>query len=202
MNPDHLLMLVLYALVWSAWCLLHSLLISGPVADLLDHWCGRASRLVYNLIAILTLLPLIIWEHSLSAGHVVTWPQMLWPLRMAMLLLALWLLVSAARSFKLGDFFGFSALHSSRQQPGEPHELICSGILAKVRHPWYSAGLLLLWLRNHNEYELVTSVVLSLYLIIGAHVEERRLFRRFGSAYADYKRRVPMFVPRFISRQS
>jgi protein-S-isoprenylcysteine O-methyltransferase Ste14 len=33
------------------------------------------------------------------------------------------------------------------------------------------------------------------YIAVGVHYEERDLRRQFGSAYDDYARRVPRFVP-------
>jgi len=50
-----------------------------------------------------------------------------------------------------------------------------------VRHPLYSAAFLILWG--------------SVYLVVGSHFEERFLERLYGDAYADYRRRVPAFVP-------
>jgi protein-S-isoprenylcysteine O-methyltransferase Ste14 len=35
----------------------------------------------------------------------------------------------------------------------------------------------------------------TLYIIIGAYFEERKLLRDFGDAYAGYKRKTPMLIP-------
>ena len=35
----------------------------------------------------------------------------------------------------------------------------------------------------------------SLYLVVGAAFEERGLLRLYGADYADYRRRVPAFIP-------
>ena len=57
--------------------------------------------------------------------------------------------------------------------------------------------MLLIWSRDQGAYSLVSSTILTLYLVIGAHVEERRLVMHFGESYNEYRRRVPMFIPRF-----
>jgi len=38
----------------------------------------------------------------------------------------------------------------------------------------------------------------TVYLIIGAFFEERKLDREFGQAYRDYKNSTPMFIPRLV----
>jgi protein-S-isoprenylcysteine O-methyltransferase Ste14 len=37
--------------------------------------------------------------------------------------------------------------------------------------------------------------VLSVYIIIGCILEERKLLAEFGDAYRQYQRQVPMLVP-------
>jgi protein-S-isoprenylcysteine O-methyltransferase Ste14 len=82
-----------------------------------------------------------------------------------------------------------------------PGELIVSGPYAWVRNPMltgvfgalvglglllHSVGIALIWT---PAYVLVHMAELK-------WVEEPELARRFGSAYADYRARVPMFIPR------
>ena len=82
-----------------------------------------------------------------------------------------------------------------------PDELIVSGPYARVRNPMltgvfgalvglglllHSLGLALIWT---PAYTLVHLAELK-------WVEEPELAQRFGAAYADYRARVPMFVPR------
>ncbi|MDH4318004.1 MAG: hypothetical protein OEV64_06410, partial [Desulfobulbaceae bacterium] len=72
-----------------------------------------------------------------------------------------------------------------------------SGILARLRHPWYSAGFALIWAFGPiSDVSLTVKSIISLYLIIGTRLEERRLFGKFGREYADYCQQVPRFIPR------
>lgn len=78
-------------------------------------------------------------------------------------------------------------------------ELLTEGIYGVIRHPRYLELVvgLAAWCLLLN--------YLGLYVILGLTVvllppivrlEERELAQRFGAAYADYRRRVPAFVPR------
>ena len=81
-------------------------------------------------------------------------------------------------------------------RPAELPALHTGGILAHVRHPWYGGGLALLWgLPGLTDVSLVTRLILSAYLLIGARLEERKLIGLHGEAYRDYRCRVPMFFP-------
>ena len=82
-------------------------------------------------------------------------------------------------------------------------EMFNGGLYAHVRHPRYSgmfcavvgaamiAGKPLLW--------LVVALWWPLALI-AIRLEERELANRFGPSYADYKKRVPAFLPFRISK--
>jgi protein-S-isoprenylcysteine O-methyltransferase Ste14 len=82
-----------------------------------------------------------------------------------------------------------------------PEELIVSGPYAWVRNPMltgvfgalfglglllHSAGIALIW----------TPAYVLVHLAELKRVEEPELARRFGSAYAEYRTQVPMFIPR------
>jgi protein-S-isoprenylcysteine O-methyltransferase Ste14 len=65
-----------------------------------------------------------------------------------------------------------------------------------VRHPLYTAGLAFIWFTPLMTVNLlVLNIGLTVYIVIGAYFEERKLLREFGPAYAEYQRRTPMLVP-------
>ncbi len=88
-----------------------------------------------------------------------------------------------------------------------PTELIVEGPYVWTRNPMltgvftalFGAGVLL------HSYGMVV-ISIPAYILIHAIelklVEEPELERRFGASYSDYKRRVPMFWPRFWSGKS
>ena len=46
---------------------------------------------------------------------------------------------------------------------------------------------------------LLFAAYLTCYMVLAAVVEERDLIAYFGQHYAEYRRRVPMFIPRWTS---
>lgn len=79
----------------------------------------------------------------------------------------------------------------------EKTELIINGLYQWMRHPLYTGGLLFIWLTPVMTVNSLTlTIMLSIYLVIGAKFEERRLVHEFGEAYAAYQKQVPMLIPR------
>jgi protein-S-isoprenylcysteine O-methyltransferase Ste14 len=69
-----------------------------------------------------------------------------------------------------------------------------------VRHPLYLGWTLAFWATpTMTVGHLLLAVVWTVYMGLAAIFEERDLVDHFGDHYAEYRRRVPMFVPRFTS---
>jgi protein-S-isoprenylcysteine O-methyltransferase Ste14 len=67
-----------------------------------------------------------------------------------------------------------------------------------VRHPLYLGWALAFWaIPTMTVGHLLFAGVLTLYMAGAAVIEERDLIAHFGAQYREYRRRVPMFVPRF-----
>jgi protein-S-isoprenylcysteine O-methyltransferase Ste14 len=65
-----------------------------------------------------------------------------------------------------------------------------------VRHPLYTAGLLFIWLTPIMTLNtLVVFIAATVYILVGAFFEERKLEREFGQAYREYKAATPMLIP-------
>lgn len=85
---------------------------------------------------------------------------------------------------------------SDRHYPGR---LLTEGIYARIRHPRYVE--VVLWVSAYAffanylaPYVVVLASIPVLMLVVV--LEERELRERFGTAYDEYCRRVPRFVPR------
>lgn len=77
-----------------------------------------------------------------------------------------------------------------------PERLQVIGPYRYVRHPLMACTLVVLWAWPVMPPALaLLSGGLSVYIGLGLLLEERDLERRFGAAYADYRRRVPALVP-------
>jgi methanethiol S-methyltransferase len=71
-----------------------------------------------------------------------------------------------------------------------------------VRHPLYLGWALAFWATpTMTVGHLLFAAVMTGYMMLAAVFEERDLVSHFGHEYAEYRRRVPMFVPR-LSRRS
>ena len=194
--------LVLLALGWVVWGGLHSLFISQSWMRLVSNRFPRLCpwyRLGYNVLAVLTILPLMYFKGALAGEAILSWGGVLVLPRFVLLGAALWLFWAGAREYDLSVVGGLAQLRSSCSFAGSPYasELHTSGILGRVRHPWYGGALLLLWTRTgtFDAAELVTSLVLTGYVLVGTWLEERKLVHVHGDAYRNYQHSTPKFFP-------
>ena len=180
------------------WGLLHSVFASlqfkafvlrafGPGSD-------RFYRLVYNLFAGISFVAVIVVA-ALTPDrklYVVPFP---WVILMILgELLAVAALVIGFLQTDAWDFIGL------RQVAGidakRPPKLVTRGLYRYVRHPLYTAGMVFIWLIPlMTARVLVINLALTVYVIVGAYFEERKLRREFGQDYADYAAATPMFIP-------
>jgi protein-S-isoprenylcysteine O-methyltransferase Ste14 len=76
-------------------------------------------------------------------------------------------------------------------------ELVTTGPYRKVRHPIYS-GIILAMIGTMiavSLYWLVAVIVIGVYFIYSATVEERYIAERFPDSYPGYKRSTKMLIP-------
>jgi protein-S-isoprenylcysteine O-methyltransferase Ste14 len=192
----------LLALAWILWCTLHSALAAPRVRDAAARFAGGGARLLYNLIALVTLAPLV-WLTLRFRGPVVfDWWGAALPVGVALAGAAGLLFAAAARNYDLSAFLGLRQLrtgeHPAALGVGEP--LRRDGVHRLVRHPWYLGSLLVLWAPTRDAAGLAASTVLSVYLVVGAMLEERKLVAAYGDAYRRYRDEVPMLFPRLRRR--
>jgi protein-S-isoprenylcysteine O-methyltransferase Ste14 len=71
-----------------------------------------------------------------------------------------------------------------------------SGAYRWVRHPLYSGFIAILWLNPQPPLDVVFgNVIWTLWIVVGAILEERDLVSDFAGDYSRYRRLVPMFIP-------
>ena len=179
-------------MAWASFGLLHSVLAAGSVKNRLAF--GRYHRLAYNGFALVHLG--IVWwlgRTWLSAAPPFDVPPTAALIGDGATLLGLGIIAIALMGYDRGRFLGTTQIRSPGDEPDE--DLKAGGLLRYVRHPLYSGLFLVLWGHAQTEFALATAVWGSVYLLIGALYEERRLADRYGDAYVEYRRRVPAFIP-------
>ena len=182
------------------WCFLHSAMISLTVTQYLKkHFPDRYRfyRLFFNLIALLTLIPVIWYKYSLQTETLFDWDGFLRPLQIIFICTAILLFYLGAAKYDSRRFLGLSQLNETESSIGitQSGELDTSGILGVIRHPWYSALLLILWARPMDISTLILNIIFTIYLFIGAYLEERKLLKEFGEHYSQYQKNVSMLIP-------
>lgn len=178
----------LYGAAWVSFGAGHSWL----AGDRMKRLFGAGYRLGFNAIASahaaavfavgrLTLGTPDAAAWPLLAMHVAGWALLLWSLK----------------DYDLGRFSGLAQLRAARAGTplADDEPLITNGLHRHVRHPLYSAAFLILWGGASSPFGVATALWGSLYLLAGTWSEERRLLLRHGDAYAEYRRRVPAFLP-------
>jgi protein-S-isoprenylcysteine O-methyltransferase Ste14 len=59
----------------------------------------------------------------------------------------------------------------------------------------YLALIVFLWCQTFRTVDIVVNIILTIYVIIGTILEEKKLILEFGDAYKKYQQEVPMLIP-------
>ena len=193
--------LLTVALLTLVWCLFHSLLITRAVQGwLVRGWRGwhGFGRIIYILGSTLSFALLYWYFQSLPAHYIWIWPGAWTVVRVAGTLTGLLLMLLGTRVYDQAYFFGFRQAEIYLRGEGAVETVFRRhGILALIRHPYYSGGILILAFgSNYSDVNLIWRSLLIAYLIVGSEVEERRLMIELGERYRRYRQEVPRFLPR------
>ncbi|ABK45729.1 hypothetical protein Mmc1_3239 [Magnetococcus marinus MC-1] len=190
---------LLHIALWVLFALVHSGMSS---ASFKHHWCARLGhwhayeRLIFNGVALVTSAGLLL-HARLALSHNVLFQPEAWLSSLLLVgqLMGIVLLLLALRAYDLTRFTGLKQI-AHPQQPLAPEPLRIGPLHRWVRHPIYTAALLLLWCQPLSYSNLVLHGCATLYLCIGASFEERRLRDLYGEPYRRFQQSVPMLLPR------
>jgi protein-S-isoprenylcysteine O-methyltransferase Ste14 len=193
---------VLLAIV--AFGFIHSILASKEAKGAFQEKYGERAfhglyRLIYNIITILTLLPIGLL--MVSQSNRVVWAVES-PITVLFLILqgigVIGLLISVLQ-IDGGQFLGTSqarAYFMGGELPLPKEPLSITGVYALVRHPLYLFSLMVIWfVPTMSEGYLGFCIGATLYFIIGSWYEEKRLISYFGDDYRAYQQKVAWMIP-------
>lgn len=183
---------------------LHSLTAGPPFKHVARTWLGERVyhglyRLLYNTFSAITILPAlallvlrpgpVVWDAAGIAATLLTLAQ----------IGSLIGLVLTALQFDVWRFAGLRqavAYFAGDPLPLPPEPFVERGMYGLVRHPLYVFSILYIWtFPTMRAAQLAFAVGATLYFVIGAQFEERRLEREIGPAYRAYRCRVPFMIP-------
>lgn len=180
------------ALLWIAYFTLHSYLASEQcktvVARRWPRWHAHY-RLVFNGVSLILLVPVLALVHAVPGPLLWDRPPVLDWLCNLLALIALAVAWRSGRAYDMRAFIGLPAAPASEAFGISP-------VHRYVRHPWYACALVLLWTRPLDLAMTLTALIATIYLYLGARLEDAKLTAAYGDAYARYMARVPGLFPR------
>jgi protein-S-isoprenylcysteine O-methyltransferase Ste14 len=190
--------LLVLSAAWLGYGLLHSLLASLAVKRwIAAHWPGLmpAYRLIYNLVALLLLMPFAGWLLVDPGPSLWRWTGPWRWLGDGLALGALAALLLPGGSYDTGAFLGWRPWREGRRDGGDGEPFRIGFLHRFVRHPWYALSLVLLWTRDMTALRLVSALWITAYFIVGSRLEERKLIAAHGDRYRRYRARVAGLLP-------
>lgn len=200
--------LIILALLWLAYFILHSTLASLHAKRWFASKFPRftpAYRLAYNVLAIALLIPPLWMMWSMDWPSLWMWSGIWQWLATGLALLAISGFLWSLRYYSGADFLGLEQLQHQVRTADTQGPFTISPLHRFVRHPWYFFGLVIIWTRDMDAAFLLTATLITLYFIIGSHLEENKLIQHYGDAYRRYQQLVPGLVPlpwRFLDKET
>ena len=187
--------------IWAGYCFLHSFLISIRFTNYLTRVLKNYYAF-YRLFYVLISLVLLIWiiniptplDNEIVITNVPPWSIIRQVLTWGSLLMFFWAFFFNYDSL---SFFGIRQMlnFGKVKQINPSEEIKKNGLLSLTRHPMYLALIIFLWCQTFSMADIVVNSILTIYVIIGTVLEEKKLVLEFGDAYRKYQQEVPMLIP-------
>jgi protein-S-isoprenylcysteine O-methyltransferase Ste14 len=189
---------IILVLLWLLFGILHSALAADRWKRLMLQWLGAGFKyyhFAYSVFAALSLAGILIFQFTMHSRLLYVAPVWVKGLFCLPVLAGLFIMLVVIRKY----FFSLSGISVFyKEQP--PVVLEQGGLHRYVRHPLYFGTLLFIWslfLLFPYLNNLLACIVITLYTVLGARLEEKKLVVQFGEQYRMYKQHVPMLIPRF-----
>lgn len=181
---------------------IHSALASNGVKNFAARLFGEKSRKYYRLgfVLLATLMTfaylslVILLPDRLIYLIPTPWVYLTLLIQVA----ALGGIILSFGQINTSDFLGLSVLtHSRYSHSGEIQlNLVTGGFYRRVRHPIYTCTIIFLFFFPGMSWNLLALIVgITVYMLVGAIFEEKKMVQTFGAAYIEYRNKTPMFLP-------
>lgn len=170
------------------------------MATRLPAACQRSTYVLLSSLILLLLfwqwrpIPAPIWQASGIAALLLTGVHWLG-----------WLIAFAStHMLDHFDLFGLRQAFFALRGADMPQQSFRTPLFYKiVRHPIMLGFLLAFWATPEmTAGHLLFALANTAYILVGLQFEERDLIAEFGATYQQYRRQVPMLVPRLFGRRS
>jgi len=145
---------------------------------------------VFETVIILVIINIPYWFiNPFSLLHIISWFLLI--LSLIVVIQGFYLLLKKGGSKK-------RELDSENYEFENTVNLVETGIYKYIRHPLYCSLVIGAWgvlLKNITFYGIVLAVIVTLFAIAAAKVEEKENILFFGSAYEDYMKKTKMLIP-------
>lgn len=179
---------------WVGYFMLHSVFAADGVKQYFrKHFQSgyRYYRLLYVGLSTIGLFAMLLLNASIASVYLIESGGWNWYFSLMLATFAIFIFKAAFKQYSLRGFAGFES--------DEQEQFKADGILKRVRHPIYSATILMVmafWFFIPNVTTLISACCIFIYLAIGIPLEERKLIKKYGDAYRDYRNRVPSIIPK------
>jgi methanethiol S-methyltransferase len=189
------------ASLWIAYCALHSYLISIGFTNLMIRLLRNYYafyRLFYVVISLVLLIPLIKFTDQADTRIIITYA---YPWSIARYALTAGSLIMFFYAFFFNydslSFFGIRQILNFKKPTDMDlsKDIRKNGLLGIIRHPMYLALIIYLWCQTFRLMDIMINTVLTMYVVIGTKLEERKLVMEYGDKYVKYQQEVPMLIP-------
>lgn len=190
---------IILAVYWIVFGIWHSVFAAEGVKNFFKHIIRRGFkyyRLCYSIVAVFMVAYILYFNFAIPTIEL--WDASSIEKIVASIAGIIGLIIMAVCIRKY--FFYLSGIDVFFKTKPQEH-LQVNGLNKYVRHPLYSGTLLFAWsVFFWQPYlsNLISCFSISVYTIIGAWFEERKLVKIFGEEYKKYATEVPMIIPKFV----
>ena len=197
--------MTLFALSFILWAVVHSLTAASSFKAWVRRRVGERRyagfyRLFYNLFSLISFLPVLL-VLALRVPATILW-RIPFPFSLFFVGVQLAGLGGLLASLAQTDPLQFAGVRQvirylrGDEDPAPTGQLVTGGAYALVRHPLYFFSLLVIWFTPIMTLNtLLFNLLATLYFVLGAIHEERRLAAEFGDEYRRYQEQVATFIP-------